>query len=74
MCRFFNELSSDKMSPENNKCLCSLRNLTPGDFKVVYQKLSMFQDEKVSNSSIIDNLKDEVKIKTGRNKKVGFGN
>lgn len=48
--------------------------LTPGDFKVVYQKYSFFDEEKLSHRELIAALKQEVACK-GDNlgKKIGFG-
>ena len=53
--------------------LSNLRNITPGDFKVVLQKMIFMDQGIISNIMIINTLKEESKIKMKLfDRKIGF--
>jgi hypothetical protein len=65
--------SQEGLSPEEERRLRSLSKLTPGDFKVVAQKFSLWSDGGAPHSELLDALEAETEMRSGRlSKKVGF--
>jgi len=70
---FLKGLYSSPMSATEIELVKSLSNLTPGDFKVVYQKYSFYDVKDISHSLLIEALKEELTAKNSKYGKVmGF--
>ena len=70
---FLERLVSAPLSAQEMAEVKSLVGLTPGDFKVVYQKYSFFERKEISHGQLIDALKQELSAKDSNYGKVmGF--
>lgn len=73
--RFFNTLLDVSLNQNELLRLKGISNLTPGDFKVIYEKVFFLDDKLLSNEMLISELEREVKnknFKNGEKNKVGF--
>lgn len=72
--RFFAPLLKDKIDDVALSRLKNLTYLTPGDFKVVYQKYNFFNSDILSHNTLIDELISEISSKKDKIRgKIGFG-
>jgi len=70
---FMGRLIKKPLSQPEASEIGSIGYLTPGDFKVVYQRYSFYNNNEISHSQLIDALKQEVASKSGNlGKKMGF--
>lgn len=69
---FFGKLNGSLPDETQRLNLKSIKYLTPGDFKVVYQKVAIFGDDKIDPAAVIGSLSDEVKLKNKSAKRIGF--
>jgi AAA+ superfamily predicted ATPase len=70
--RFFSTWLKKRLSKSQQIDLMSVQYLTPGDFKVVYQKYLFLEKEQLSHRIIIDALNTEVETKNENIRKYGF--
>ncbi len=67
-------LNGNHLNSEEAYMLEQIRDLTPGDFRIVRDRFAIFESEKISHATMIDALREEARIKkshTGR-KTIGF--
>ena len=74
---FYNRLLADQigipLSEQEQLRIRDLKNLTPGDFKVVYQKNFFMEKDKLTHILLIESLEEEVRQKDpALTKKLGF--
>ena len=72
--KFFNSLSSSKLSKQHKLRLDAISNLTPGDFRTVRQSLYYLGEKNVSHETLLTALEEESHAKrysAGR-KEIGF--
>ena len=70
---YFSNLTNPELTDSDFLEISKLKNLTPGDFKVVYQKSFFMCKEKLNNNVLINALNEESEAKRNLiNKKIGF--
>ena len=71
---FLESLSSDKLDPISRKELKRIKNLAPGDFKLIRDRYSFHPKKDIKNAVLIDALRYETKLKAdlSPNKRIGF--
>jgi SpoVK/Ycf46/Vps4 family AAA+-type ATPase len=71
---FLELLSLDKLDPLTCEELKRIKNLAPGDFKVVRDRYSFHPKSDIDHILLIDALKNEAKLKTNHRqvKRIGF--
>jgi SpoVK/Ycf46/Vps4 family AAA+-type ATPase len=71
--RILTDLIGTPLTEQKQSRIMNLKNLTPGDFKVVYQKNFFIEKEKLTHTLLIDALEEEVRQKDpALTKKLGF--
>ena len=70
--RYFPSLVKTPISKAEERQLQSIEMLTPGDFKVVYQKYMFLEKEELNHDMIIDALNTEVETKNEKIRRIGF--
>ncbi len=65
------ELVDEKITDQEKVALQKISNLTPGDFKVVYQKNALIVEKK-SHAKLIEDLKREVLLKNETKRRIGL--
>lgn len=67
------DITSKPLEADEKESLLSLEYLTPGDYKVVFQKFSFYPKGKTTNKTIIAALREEVKAKNNiRMNRIGY--
>jgi len=70
---FFSDLIKAALKKTEEKELLKLQNVTPGDFKVVYQKALLLDDSELNHADLIRDLKLEIGAKNeSAVKRIGF--
>jgi len=71
---FLRDLAGDPLNSSFKKKLERIKNLAPGDFKVVRDRYSFFPENEVSQELLIDALEAEANLKNshGNQKPIGF--
>lgn len=70
---YFSKILSKDINNEESSELISIKNLTPGDFKIVYHKLLLSGNFDITVTDIIDELRDETKIREyNLHRRMGF--
>ncbi len=70
--RFFSPWLKKRLNKSQQIDLRSVQYLTPGDFKVVYQKYLFLEKEQLNHRMIIDALNTEVETKNEKIRRIGF--
>ena len=71
--RILQNMTDQMLNSEEVEMLNEIDSLTPGDYKVVWQKYAFLAKEELSNKILINELADEVSMKIGTNRKsIGF--
>jgi SpoVK/Ycf46/Vps4 family AAA+-type ATPase len=70
--RFFSPWLKKQLSKSQQEDLRAVHCLTPGDFKVVYQKYLFVEKENLNHGIIIDALNIEVETKNENIRRIGF--
>lgn len=72
--KLLSPLAKGRMSQNLAAKIKLISNLTPGDFRVVRDKHSLFNESGISHSMLVASLEDEARAKSShnQNKKVGF--
>jgi transitional endoplasmic reticulum ATPase len=71
---FCGKLVPVPMTGQESASLGSIAGLTPGDFKVIYQKFSFFDKKELSHGRLIEALRQELRAKDAKyGKTMGFG-
>ncbi|MGB7568858.1 MAG: AAA family ATPase, partial [Chitinivibrionales bacterium] len=70
---FMKNLVETSLSDQQSAAIGCIPSLTPGDFKVVYQKYSFLDKKDLSHNRIIDALREEIRAKNANaGKTMGF--
>ena len=70
---YFSEFLNGNINEEERKKLKNIKNLTPGDFKTVYQKLNYINKDQIDYNLIYNLLNEESIMKNNfLNKNIGF--
>jgi hypothetical protein len=70
--KFFSNWSRDKIEKVIENQIRTLRFLTPGDFKVVYNNFRFIDKVNIRNQTLIEALQEEIKSKNEKTAKFGF--
>ena len=71
---FLGPLTNDALAPAPREKVKQIRNLAPGDFKVVRDRYSFYPREDINHRLLIEALEKEAALKVHRNqrKHIGF--
>jgi len=71
--RYFKVMPSKRLTLKQREAVMNIKNLSCGDFKIVYQKYCFINKEEITHESLISGLTEEASIKRSFiKKKVGF--
>ena len=70
--RLLGDLTDNHLTESEINYLNQIEFLTPGDYKVVWQKHCFIDRQSINNMSLLKSLKEEVNSKNGTNKQIGF--
>ena len=71
--RFLSKLISQPLHSQASKALQTIKNLAPGDFKIVYQQHIFLDSKNLTHFHLIRALCEEVRHKNKSGEKIGFG-
>jgi hypothetical protein len=64
---------NSQLSKDEIEAIKSIRNLTPGGFKVVYEKHCLLERKTLNHSMLIETLRAEIEAKgKGLSRRIGF--